>query len=97
MCLSVASMNLKEQCEGQQQRHFQDMSSDREGSSREDIMTVNVAKPAWCRGMICHFLARDDPSGEAATKGTEEKVSIWHSYNCQGWRKGCCGNQGTSN
>lgn len=68
-CLSVASMNLKEQREGQQQRHFQDMSSDCEGSLREDIMFVKATKPGWCHGMMCHFSARDDPSGEAATRG----------------------------
>lgn len=45
----------------------------------------------------CHFSARDDTSGEAETQGMVKKVSVWHSYNSQGQRKGCCSNQGTSN
>lgn len=67
-CSSAGSMNLKEQCEGQQQRRFQDVSSECEGRLRENIMFVNVTKPGQCCGMICHFSAREDPSGKAATK-----------------------------
>lgn len=50
----LASMNLKEQREGQQQRQFQDVSSDCEGSLREDTMFGNATKPGWCHGIICH-------------------------------------------
>lgn len=32
----------------------------------------------------CHFSARDDPSGEAETRGMAKKVGVWHSYSSQG-------------
>lgn len=77
----LSSMNLKEQWEGKQQRPFQDVFSGLEGSLRQDTMFVNATKPGWCHGMICHFSARDDPSGQAVTKGMGTNVSIWHGYN----------------
>lgn len=51
-------------------------------------MFVNETKPYRNHGMICQFSERDDPLGEAATKGMGKKpVSIWHSSSCQGQRK----------
>lgn len=50
--------------------------SQAEGSLRENTVFVNAAKPGWCRGMMCHFSARDDPWGKAVTKGMGKKLAF---------------------
>lgn len=69
-------MNLKEQWEEKQQRPSQDVSSGCEGSLRQNITFVNATKPGWCHGIICHFSATDDPSGQAGTKGMGTNVAF---------------------
>lgn len=78
-------MNYKEQCERLQQRHFQDMSLDWEGTLRENLVFVNATKPGLCHGMwddlsLLSKMIHPD-------QGDRKKVGIWHSYNCQGQRK----------
>lgn len=93
--LSVASMNYKEQCEGWQQRYFQDVSSGWEGSLREDLVFVNATKPGWRRGMwddlslLSEMICRD--------QGDEEKSQHLARLQLSRSEKIICGSQGTSN